>query len=100
MTKNAQNITKEDVQYIASLSRIHLQGEEVERLTKDLENILGYVHKLEKLDVRAVEPTSHVLPLANVYREDEVKPSLPQAEVMKTAAAPHNGFFKVPKVIQ
>ena len=100
MTKSQKSITKEDVQYIASLSRIHLQGEEVERLTKDLENILGYVHKLEKLDVRAVEPTSHVLPLANVYREDEVKPSLPQAEVMKTAAAPHNGFFKVPKVIQ
>lgn len=100
MTKSQKSITKEDVQYIASLSRIHLQGDEIERLTKDLENILHYVHKLEKLDVRAVAPTSHVLPLANVYREDEVKPSLPQAEVMKVAVAPHNGFFKVPKVIQ
>ncbi len=100
MANLKKNITKEDVQYIASLSRIHLQGDEVARLTKDLENILGYVHKLEKLDVRAVEPTSHVLPLANVYREDEVRPSLPQAEVMKVAAASHNGFFKVPKVIQ
>ncbi len=99
MTKNQKNITKEDVQYIASLSRIHLQGGEIERLTKNLEDILHYVHKLEKLDVRAVEPTSHVLPLKNVYREDEIRPSLTQAEVMKVAAAQHNGFFKVPKVI-
>lgn len=99
MTKSAKNITKEDVLYIASLSRVHLRGEEVERLTKDLEGILHYVHKLEKLDVRAVEPTSHVLPLTNVYREDEVKPSLAQAEVMKAAVVAHNGFFKVPKVI-
>ena len=99
MTKSTKNITKEDVQYIASLSRIHLQGGEVERLTKDLEGILHYVHKLEKLDVRAVEPTSHVLPLTNVYREDEVRPSLAQAEAMKVAVVSHNGFFKVPKVI-
>ncbi len=100
MTKSTKNITKEDVLYIASLSRIHLQGEEVERLTKDLEDILHYVHKLEKLDVRVIEPTSHVLPLTNVYREDEVRPSLPQSEVMKVAVQSHNGFFKVPKVIQ
>ncbi len=100
MSNPKKNITKDDVQYIASLSRIHLQGDEVERLTKDLENILDYVHKLEKLDVRAVEPTSHVLPLANVYREDEVRQSLTQDEVMKVAVASHNGFFKVPKVIQ
>lgn len=99
MSNPRKNITKEDVLYIASLSRIHLQGEEVERLTKELEGILRYVHKLEKLDVRAVEPTSHVLPLTNVYREDEVKPSLAQAEVMKVAVVSHNGFFKVPKVI-
>lgn len=100
MAKSPKSITKEDIQYIASLSRIHLQGDETERLTKDLEGILRYVQKLEKLDVRAVAPTSHVLPLANVYREDEVKPSLPQADVMKVAVTPHNGFFKVPKVIQ
>ncbi len=99
MTNSEKNITKEDVQYIASLSRIHLQGDEVERLTKNLEDILHYVHKLEKLDVRAVTPTSHVLPLTNVYREDEVKPSLKQSEVMAVAAAAHNGFFKVAKVI-
>ena len=99
MNTTIKNITKEDVRYIASLSRIHLQGDEIERLTKDLENILHYVHKLEKLDVRAVAPTSHVLPLANVYREDEVKPSLTQAEVMAVAVEAHNGFFKVPKVI-
>ena len=99
MTKSLKIISEDDVGYIAGLARIHLQGNEVEHLTKNLEDILRYVHKLEKLDVRAVEPTSHVLPLANVYREDEVKPSLEQAEVMAVAVAAHNGFFKVPKVI-
>ena len=100
MAKATKLITEDDVRYIASLSRIHLKAEEIQRLTKDLEAILHYVHKLEKLDVRTAEPTSHVLPLKNVYRSDEVKPSLKQAEVMGLAVAQHNGFFKVPKVIQ
>lgn len=100
MAKVTKLITEDDVRYIASLSRIHLQGEEIQRLTKDLEAILHYVHKLEKLDVHTTEPTSHVLPLKNVYRADETKPSLSQEEVMRLAVQQHNGFFKVPKVIQ
>lgn len=100
MTKVTKLITEDDVRYIASLSRIHLKAEEIQRLTKNLEAILHYVHKLEKLDVRKIEPTSHVLPLKNVYRSDEVKPSLKQAEVMGPSVQQQNGFFKVPKVIQ
>lgn len=100
MIKSQKNITKEDVRHVASLSRIHLQGDEIDRLTKNLEDILQYVHKLENLDVHDVEPTSHVLPLKNVYREDHVRPSLKPSEVMGVAVAQHNGFFKVPKVIQ
>ena len=94
-----KTITEKDVQYVASLSRIHLRREEVEHLTKDLESILQYVHKLEKLDVGGVEPTSHVLPLRNVYRDDLVRPSLEQHEALMVATQKHNGSFKVPKVI-
>ncbi len=93
-------ITDKDVKYIASLARIHLSDEESALFTKNLEGILHYVGKLEKLDVSKVEPTSHVLPLKNVYREDVVKPSLPQQAALKIAVEKHNGAFKVPKVIE
>ncbi len=93
-------ITRKDVQYIAGLARIHLEDHELDLLTKDLEGILHYIGKLEKLDVASVEPTSHVLPLENVYREDTVTPSLKQQEALGTALAKHNGSFKVPQVIE
>ncbi len=93
-------IKKEDVLYIAALSRIHLEPHEVEGLTKNLENILDYVTKLQKLDVSQVQPTSHVFPLKDIFREDVVKPSLPQVKALQIAVAQHNGSFKVPKVIE
>ena len=93
-------ISEADVKYIASLSRIHLKETEIKDLTKSLESILHYVRLLEKLDVQKIPPTSHVLPLKNVYREDVVTASLPHSEVMKIAADKHEGSFKVPKVIE
>ena len=99
MIKPLKIISEDDVRYIAGLARIHLQGEEIQRLTKNLEDILHYVNKLEKLNVHGIEPTSHVLPIHSVYREDEVRPSLKQSEATATAVEAHNGFFKVPKVI-
>ena len=93
-------ISEKDVKYIASLSRIHLDPEEVKRLTKNLEDILHYIEKLKKLDVRDIQPTSHVLPIKNVYREDAVKPSLTQDAALSIAVEKHHGAFKVPKVIE
>jgi len=88
------------VREIAHLSRIHLNDNEVKRLTKELEGILHYVEKLQKLSVDKTAPTSHVLPLKNVFREDAVKPSLPQSEAIKIAVSKHRGSFKVPQVIE
>lgn len=93
-------ITSKDVKYIAALARIHLQESEVEKLTANLEDILGYVEKLKTLDVTGVEPTSHALALSNVFREDIVKPSLNQACALKIAPQQHGGSFKVPQVIE
>jgi aspartyl-tRNA(Asn)/glutamyl-tRNA(Gln) amidotransferase subunit C len=93
-------ISIKDVEYVAGLARVHLREDEAERLTKDLENILLYIQKLDTLDVADVPPTSHVLPLKNVYRKDEVKPSLPQQEALKISVEQSEGFFKVPKVIE
>ena len=101
MNQNKQKaVTKEDVQYIAALSRIHLENNELELLTKDLGGILDYIKKLEKLDVAKVAPTSHVFPLKNVYREDIVCPSFSQEESLKISIAQENGAFKVPRIIE
>ena len=93
-------LTKEEAVYVANLARIHLESSEAESLTKTLGNILQYIEKLSKLDVSKVKPTSHVLPLKNVYREDHVKPSLKRDDVLKIAVAHANGGFKVPQVIE
>ena len=93
-------LSKDIVRHIAHLARIHLEDHEVTPLTKDLESILHYVKKLEKLDVKNVKPTSHVLPLQNVFREDVVRPSLKQEDVMKISVSNHKGSFKVPQVIE
>ena len=93
-------ITPEEVQYVARLARIHLKEAEIKRLGKDLDQILEYVRKLETLDVSDVDPTSHVLPISNVFREDEVKPSLKQEEALSIAVEQKDGSFKVPKVIE
>ena len=93
-------ISKKDVQQVASLSRIYLNKKEIEAITKNLEDILHYIAKLEKLDVTNIKPTSHVLPIKNVYREDQIMPSLPQNDALSFSVEKHNGSFKVPKVIE
>jgi len=93
-------ISQNDVKYIASLARIHLQDDEIQQLTRDLENILQYVTKLSSLDVRQIEPTTHVVPLKNVSRPDLVKPSLKPNIALGIAVEQHQGAFKVPKVIE
>ena len=92
--------SEKDVKYIAGLSRIHLEANEILLLTKNLEEILQYVDKLKTLDVTKVEPTSHVLPLQNVFRKDQVKPSLGQQKALQIAVEQHKASFKVPRVIE
>lgn len=96
----AEFISKRNVSDIAHLARLHLQDDAIEILAKDLENILHYIHKLTNLDVSGIEPTSHVLPLQNVYRHDVIQPSLPQSKVLSIAVEQENGFFKVPQIIE
>ena len=100
MSKEAKMITEKDVLYVASLSRVNLQQEEIDKITQNLEDILQYIAKLEKLDVSQIQPTSHVLPIHNVYREDKPSPSLSQQEALKIAPTHAKGAFKVPKVIE
>ena len=101
MNPNKKNsVTKDNVKYIAALARIDLQDNELAGLTNDLGSILDYIGKLEKLDVSKTEPTSHVIPLKNVYREDTVTPSLSQEDALRISIAQQAGAFKVPQIIE
>lgn len=92
-------ITVNDVNHVANLARLELSAEEKEQFTEQLNAILKYVEKLNELDTSEVEPTSHVLPLANVMREDVVRPSWPVDKVLAEAPESEDGQFKVPAVL-
>lgn len=94
------NSQKIDVVYVANLARLALNEEEQKLLAKQLDAILDYISKLEEVDTKKVAPTSHVLPLKNVEREDEAIASLPIGEVLKNAPSKDGNFFKVPKIIE
>lgn len=89
-----------DVSYVAHLARIALSPEETAKLTSQLGQILTYIEKLNELDVANVEPTAHAVPLVNVTRPDEARPSLPIEEVLRNAPAKANGLFLVPKIVE
>lgn len=93
------NITTQDVKQVARLARLGLSEEETEQFAGHLNGILQYVQKMNELDTSGVNPTSHVLPLANVMREDEVRPSLPLSQVLKNAPDAGDGQFRVPPVL-
>ena len=82
-----------DVKYVAHLARISLTPDEEQKIGAQLGNILGYIEKLRELDVSGVEPTAHAVPLINVVRADEVRPSLPTEEALQNAPAKANGLF-------
>lgn len=94
------SITVKDVEYLAHLARIQLSPEEIRRFTGELTEILGHVEKLKGLNTEGVPPTSHVLSLSNVFREDRVRPSLGPGEALANAPDKEGPFFRVPKIIE
>ena len=89
-----------DVKYVAHLARLALTSDEEKKLGAQLGNILGYIEKLRELDVTNVEPTAHAVPMVNVTRRDEIRPSLPHEDAMRNAPAEANGLFMVPKIVE
>lgn len=93
-------ITKKEVEYVAKLARLDLSEEEKTLFSHQLNDILIFAEKINELNTEGVLPTSHPLSLENVFRQDEVKESLPSAEVLSNAPQKKMGYFKVPKVIE
>jgi aspartyl-tRNA(Asn)/glutamyl-tRNA(Gln) amidotransferase subunit C len=94
------SISKDDVKYIAALARIDVPAEKLEGFTQSLNGIVKYVEQLQELNVDGVQPTSHAVPVGNVLRPDQVKPSLSNQEALKIAVESKDGSFKVPLVIE
>ena len=93
-------ITKQEVEHVAKLARLDLSEKEKEKLTDQLSNILTYVEKLNEIDTRGVEPTSHVLDINNVMRDDVAGESLTQEKALANAPEKSAGHYKVPKIIE
>ena len=92
-------LSEKDVQYVAKLARLEITETEVEKYTKQLGNILGYIEEMGKLDTANVEPLTNPLDMKNVFREDILIPSLTQQEVLSNGPEVQSGHFKVPRIM-
>jgi aspartyl-tRNA(Asn)/glutamyl-tRNA(Gln) amidotransferase subunit C len=92
-------VTRKDVEHIAELARLKFAEAEIDSYTEQLNEILNYIEKLNELDTENVEPLSHPVEGFNVFREDEVKPSVSTGEALKNGPEKDEHFFNVPKVI-
>lgn len=92
-------LTPEEVLHVAELARLTLNPEEVDLFTRQLNDILNYVEKLQEVETAGVPPLAHPVPIFNVFREDEVAPGLSREEGLANAPAPEEGAFTVPRII-
>lgn len=94
------SLSKEQVRHVAHLARLALSGEEEERFARQLGSILGYVERLQSLDVSGVEPLFHSVPILGRERADEVQPSLAREQVLAGAPLCVGEGIAVPKMIE
>jgi len=93
-------IDRSQVEHIARLARLSISEEDKEALTEQLSAILGYMEKLNSLNTEGIEPTSHVLEISNVFRDDEPTPSLSPDDALRNAPERSDNFYKVPRIIE
>ena len=93
-------LSSKEVEHVALLARLELADQEKERLTGHLNQIMGHFEKLQELDTSQVEPTSHSIPVRNVFREDIAGPSMTVEEVLTNAPESKDDQFVVPQVVE
>ncbi|MGI8998711.1 MAG: Asp-tRNA(Asn)/Glu-tRNA(Gln) amidotransferase subunit GatC [Candidatus Limnocylindria bacterium] len=93
-------ISRDDVEHVAHLARLHLTGEEVDRMQAQLSNILQAIETLRDVDTSHVGPTASVIQLENVMREDVVRPGLTRDAALANAPVREDPFLRVPTVLQ
>lgn len=92
-------ITKEEVEHVGWLARIEIAESESDAYAEKLNSVLGYFGQLDEVDTENVLPTYHVADVMNVFREDVVKPSMSQEDVLSNVENKQEGSFKVPKIM-
>lgn len=97
MSGMANVISDETIEYVGILAKLELSDEEKEQAKKDMGSMLDYIDKLNELDTSGVEPMSHVFPVNNVFREDEVTNGDDREAILANAPEEKDGSFVVPK---
>ena len=92
-------ITKEEVLYVAHLARLDLDEESIEKFAGQIDQILGYIEKLNQVDTRDVKATSHAIFLTNAFRDDEEKEHIDRELALANAPEKEDGNFVVPKIV-
>jgi len=93
-------VTPEQVRWVAHLARLELTTDELAIMTRQLSAIVDYVTQLQAVDTSGVEPLAHALPVHDVFRDDEPRPSLPVDEALANAPDRHGDFYGVPAVLE
>lgn len=93
-------IDRQTVDHVARLARLDLSEEERTRMQTELSDILEHVETIQGMELDDVEPTSHAIPLTNVMRPDELRPSLPRDEALANAPHSEEGRFAVPRIVE
>jgi aspartyl-tRNA(Asn)/glutamyl-tRNA(Gln) amidotransferase subunit C len=93
-----KRITSEDVRHVAKLAELEFSDDEIEKITPQLDKILGHVARISSADTGGISPTSHVLDIKNVFREDEIEDPVSQEAALKNAPDKEDKGFKVPKI--
>ncbi len=91
---------KISIEHIAHLARLSLSEKETELFGSQLDGILSYMEKLNELDTRDIEPTSHVIAIQNITRDDVPRPSLDREDALMNAPDKTDKFYRVPKIIE
>lgn len=92
-------ITRDEVAHLARLARLALPEDELDQLAAQLDVIISAVAKVQEVAKGDIPPTSHALPLTNVYRPDEVRPGLDHDQALAEAPAVEDGRFRVPQIL-
>ena len=92
-------ISSREVEYVANLARLEITDQEKDKFTAQLNDILGYIDKLNELDTKGVEPMSHAIAVTNAFREDKILDSIGTEQTLANAPDARGEFFRVPKII-
>ncbi|RJQ42231.1 MAG: Asp-tRNA(Asn)/Glu-tRNA(Gln) amidotransferase subunit GatC [Gaiellales bacterium] len=93
-------ISHEDVRYVARLARLNIEEDELDRYVSQLTSIISHIDKIAELELEDVEPTTHVVRLSNVMRDDEVRPSVSREAALLNGPEVESGAFRVPPIIE